>query len=88
MVPWAEVFSETYVVGFMLLFFRFAALFMATPIFSHQNIPITIKASMAFFFTIVFYSSMPPLAIPITIPSIILAILSELFFGLAIGVVF
>ncbi|MFT7003941.1 MAG: flagellar biosynthetic protein FliR [Sulfurimonas sp.] len=87
MVPWAEVFSDTYIVGFILLFFRFAALFMATPIFSHQNIPITIKAAMAFFFTIVFYSSMPPLTIAITVPSIMLAILSELLFGLAIGIV-
>jgi flagellar biosynthetic protein FliR len=87
MVPWAEVFSETYIVGFILLFFRFAALFMATPIFSHQNIPITIKAAMAFFFTIVFYSSMPPLAIAITVPSIMIAILSELLFGLAIGII-
>jgi len=87
MIEWAEVFSDTYVVGFILLFFRFGALFMATPIFSHKSIPMNVKASMAFFFSIVFYSSMPVLDIPITVPSIILAILSELFFGLAIGVV-
>ncbi|MDQ1339907.1 MAG: flagellar biosynthesis protein FliR [Campylobacterota bacterium] len=84
---WVEVFSDVYIVGFILLFFRFGALFMAVPIFSHNSIPVTTKASMAFFFTIVFYSSMPPLAIPITVPSIILAILSELFFGLAIGTI-
>jgi flagellar biosynthetic protein FliR len=84
---WVEIFSDNYVVGFLLLFFRFAALFMATPIFSHQNIPMSVKSAMAFFFTIVFYPSMPPLAIDITIPSIFLAILSELFFGLAIGIV-
>ncbi len=87
MLSWTEVFSDTYIVGFILLFFRFAALFMATPIFSHKNIPITIKTSMAFFFTIVFYSSMPPLQIDINVPTIILAILSELLFGLAIGVI-
>ena len=86
-MAWTEVFSDTYVVGFILLFFRFAALFMAVPIFSHKSIPTTIKISMAFFFTIVFYSSMPPLDIPITVPSIVLAILSELLFGLAIGVI-
>ena len=86
-MQWAQVFSDAYIVGFILLFFRFAALFMAVPIFSHQSIPPTLKASMAFFFTIVFYSSMPALTIPITIPSIVLAILSELLFGLAIGVV-
>jgi len=86
-MQWAEIFTDTYIVGFILLFFRFGALFMAVPIFSHKNIPMSIKAAMAFFFTIVFYSAMPPLSIPITVPSIILAILSELFFGLAIGIV-
>jgi flagellar biosynthetic protein FliR len=86
-MSWAEVFTQNYVIGFILLFFRFAAMFMSAPIFSHQNIPQTIKASMAFVFAIVFYSSMPPLDIPITIPSIIIAILSEILFGLAIGVI-
>ena len=84
---WAELFNETNVVAFVLLFFRFGALFIAVPIFSHQNIPMTIKAAMAFFFTIVFYASMPPLALTIDVPTIALAILSELFFGLAIGIV-
>ncbi|WP_373073789.1 flagellar biosynthetic protein FliR [Sulfurimonas sp.] len=86
-MSWAEVFTQNYVIGFILLFFRFAAMFMAAPIFSHQNIPQTIKASLAFVFAIVFYSSMPPLDIPITVPSIIIAILSEILFGLAIGVI-
>lgn len=86
-MEWAQVFSEAYIVGFLLLFFRFAALFIATPIFSHNNIPMTIKAAIAFFFTIVFYSSMPALTISIDVPTIILAILSEFLFGLAIGIV-
>jgi len=84
---WATIFTDTEVVGFILLFFRFAALFMAVPIFSHKNIPMTIKTSMAFFFTVIFYPSMPEVAIAITVPTILLAILSELFFGLAIGIV-
>ncbi|MEA1956355.1 MAG: flagellar biosynthetic protein FliR [Campylobacterota bacterium] len=86
-MQWAQIFTDAYIVGFILLFFRFAALFIAIPIFSHKSIPINVKASMAFFFAIVFYSSMPPLAIEITVPSIVLAILSEFLFGLAIGVV-
>ncbi|MEA3330209.1 MAG: flagellar biosynthetic protein FliR [Campylobacterota bacterium] len=86
-MSWAEVFSETYMVGFILLFFRFAALFLATPIFSHKNIPMNVKAALAFFFTVVFYSSMPPLQIEITLPTILLAVLSEFMFGLAIGIV-
>ena len=64
-MEWAQIFTETFIVGFILLFFRFAALFMAVPIFSHQNIPMTIKAALAFFFTIVFYASMPEVTIDI-----------------------
>ena len=86
-MEWAQIFSDTYIVGFVLLFFRMAALFLAVPIFSHKNIPMNIKASMAFFFTVVFYPSMPPLAIPINMPSIILAILSEFMLGLVVGLV-
>ncbi len=86
-MSWAEIFTDTYVVGFILLFFRFAALFIATPIFMHKNIYVTLKPAMAFFFTIVFYSSMPPLEIEITTLSITIAILSELLFGLAIGLI-
>ena len=86
-MQWAVIFNETNVVGFILLFFRFAALFMATPIFSHKNIPMNIKTSMAFFFTVVFYSSMPPVTIAINVPSIILAILSEFMLCLAVGII-
>ncbi len=75
------------VIAFMLLFFRFAGLFMTAPIFSHTTIPMKLKATMAFFFSAIFFASVPPLEIPITIPSIIIAILSELLLGLVIGLV-
>lgn len=86
-MAWASIFTDTYIVGFILLFFRFAALFIAVPIFSHNNIPTSIKTAIAFFFTIVFYPSMPPVTIDITVPTLIIAVLSELLFGLVIGIV-
>jgi flagellar biosynthetic protein FliR len=86
-MSWAEVFSDKNIVGFVLLFFRFASLFIATPIFSHKNIPMNIKAAFAFVLTIVFYPSMPALQLDITVPTILIAILSEFMFGLAIGIV-
>ncbi len=81
------IFREENIIAFLLLFFRFASLFLAVPIFSHKNIPMNIKASMAFFFTIVFYSSMPALTFEVTFPNLLLAVLSEFIFGLAIGIV-
>lgn len=86
-MEWATIFNESNIVGFLLLFFRFAALFIAVPIFSHQNIPMQLKSAMAFFFTVVFYSSMPPLDIAINVPTIIVAILSEFMLGLVVGII-
>jgi flagellar biosynthetic protein FliR len=82
----AEIFNAQNSIGFMLLYFRFAALFIAVPIFSHNNIPRSIKAVMAFFFTVVFYSSMPPVSLDLNIASIVIAILGEFMLGLAAGV--
>jgi len=74
------------VVSFVLLFFRFGALFISSPIFSHKSILIKQKAMMTFFFSIIFFSSVPPLQIEISIASIIIAILSEILFGMVIGI--
>jgi len=86
-MAWADIFTDDYIVGFILLFFRFSAIFITVPIFSHKNIPMNIKATMAFFFAIVFYPSMPPLTMEINTISLIIAILTELFFGLMIGLI-
>ena len=84
---WVEIFNDANMVGFLLLFFRFAGLFIAVPIFNHQNIPMNVKASMAFYFAVVFYSSMPPLHISIDVPTILVAVLGEFLLGLSVGVV-
>ena len=62
-MEWAELFSEGRTAAFILLFVRFSALFMAVPIFSHANIPMSVKAAMAFFFTVFFFGALPPLQI-------------------------
>ncbi len=86
-MQWAVLFQDKNVVAFFLLFIRFSSLFMATPIFAHTSIPMNVKASLAFFFSVVFYNSMPPLAIDITVSSLIIAVLGELLFGLAVGLI-
>ncbi|WP_297441760.1 flagellar biosynthetic protein FliR [Sulfurimonas sp.] len=86
-MEFASIFNEANMVGFLLLFFRFASLFIAVPIFDHKNIPINIKAVMAFFFAVIFYPSMPPLHISIDVPTILIAILGEFMLGLCVGIV-
>jgi flagellar biosynthesis protein FliR len=86
-MEWAEIFSEGRTVAFILLFVRFTSLFMAVPIFSHMNIPMSFKAAMAFFFTIVFFGAVPALNIPTDTLSLTVAILGEMLFGLVVGTV-
>ncbi|MBU1884022.1 flagellar biosynthetic protein FliR, partial [bacterium] len=86
-MDYTTIFTDTNIVGFLLLFFRFASLFIAVPIFSHQSIPMVMKPAMAFFFTVVFYSSMKPIAFEINVVNLVFAILSEFLFGLIIGIV-
>ncbi|MCL4431001.1 MAG: flagellar type III secretion system protein FliR [Epsilonproteobacteria bacterium] len=86
-MEWAQLFSEGRTAAFILLFVRFGSLFMAVPIFSHANIPMSLKAAMAFFFTVVFYDSLPVLQIPTDALTMTVAILGEMLFGLAVGIV-
>lgn len=86
-MEWAQLFSEGRTAAFILLFVRFSSLFMAVPIFSHANIPMSLKAAMAFFFTVVFFDSLPALQIPIDSLTMTVAILGEMLFGLAVGII-
>lgn len=86
-MEWAEIFSEGRTAAFILLFVRFSSLFMAVPIFSHANIPMSVKAAMAFFFTVFFFGALPPLQIPLDAASLTVAILGEMLFGLAVGII-
>jgi flagellar biosynthesis protein FliR len=86
-MEWAQLFSEGRTAAFILLFVRFSSLFMAVPIFSHANIPMSLKAAMAFFFTVVFFDSLPALQIPTDSLTMTVAILGEMLFGLAVGII-
>ena len=86
-MEWAEIFNEGRTAAFILLFTRFSALFMAVPIFSHVNIPMSAKAAMAFFFTVFFFGALPPLQIPLDGMSLTVAILGEMLFGLTVGII-
>lgn len=80
-----EFLSPQNVVGFLLLFFRFAGLFIMTPFFSHTSIPVNVKTALAFVFTVLFFSVMPPLQMEVNIANIVLAILSEFLLGFTVG---
>lgn len=80
-----EFLTPANVVSFLLLFFRFAGLFIMVPLFSHTSIPVTVKTSMAFIFSVLFFSNMPPLQLEVTTVNVVLGILSEFLLGFTVG---
>jgi len=80
-----EFLSPQNVVGFLLLFFRFAGLFIMVPFFSHTSIPVNVKGAIAFVFSVLFFAAMPPLQMEVTTTSVILAIFSEFLLGFTVG---
>jgi len=79
--------TPQYVINFLLLFIRFSALFVFLPIFSHMSIPPRVKAFLAFFLTIMFYSDIPPVTVPTNYIVLSGMILSEIFLGLIVGII-
>lgn len=80
-----EFLSPQNVVGFLLLFFRFAGLFIMTPFFSHTSIPMSVKAAIAFIFSVLFFATMPPLQLEVNTTNVVLAIISEFLLGFSVG---
>jgi len=80
-----EFLSPQNVVGFLLLFMRFAGLFIMVPFFSHTSIPVTVKAAIAFVFAVLFFSVMPPLQMQINTTNIVLAIIAEFLLAFTVG---
>jgi len=79
--------KEEYVINFLLLYIRFSSLFIFLPIFNHLSIPVRVKALLAFYFTIMFYSTIPPLPMPAGFIALSLMILSEIFLGMLVGII-
>jgi len=80
-----EFLSPQNVVGFLLLFFRFAGLFIMVPLFSHMSIPMTMKTAMAFVFAVLFFAVMPAMQMEVTTINVVFAILSEFLLGFTVG---
>jgi flagellar biosynthetic protein FliR len=77
--------SDSSVAGFLLLFVRFSSLLAFLPFFSHSATPITIKAALSLYLTILFYPIVPQIQIPLDENTIITAAIIEATFGFTVG---
>lgn len=76
--------------AFLLIFARLATMIALLPIFGSQNIPIKLKAGLAFFLSIIVYPAVTHsgvLTFPTTTGLFLLMFIKELFVGIIIGFV-
>jgi len=78
---------QTQVGFFLLAFARISGIFMMTPIFGSRNIPVYVKAGMAFALTIALFPIVfqPNVLLPENILSYAVMVAAELFVGWIIG---
>ena len=85
MSDFAFFFTDERVVNFVLLFVRLSAIFVFVPFFSSTSIFPTLKASIAFFLTLLMYPLLPPLGFTLNADNVLFAVISEAAFGFAAG---
>lgn len=82
-----EFIGQNHVILFLLLFARITGLFAFFPFFSHMSIPVSIKMAFAIFMVMFLYPLATMPNIQINIFSVSLVFISELFMGLAAGLI-
>ncbi len=81
----ASILTPINITTFFLLFIRFASFLSFIPVFNYPTIPMTAKASFAFWLTILFYPITPKINFDINLFNIILAVLSEVTLAFLVG---
>jgi len=87
MTDFVAFLTDGSVVNFVLLFVRLGAMFAFLPFFSSPTVFSTSKAAFALLVTILFYPMLPPADFVLTVPNVMLAVLTEIAFGFAAGTI-
>ncbi len=81
----ANYLTDVNVVTFLLLFIRFASFLSFIPLFNFPIIPMTAKAALAFWLSVLFFPVTPKVAFEINIFSVFFAVLEEVTLAFLVG---
>jgi flagellar biosynthetic protein FliR len=88
----AELLTPVNTVTFLLLFIRISSLISFMPFFNYLNIPMTAKAALSLWLSILFFPIVPKVTFEINLINLMLAIFNEVaiafFVGTALGLIF
>jgi len=75
------------VVTYLLLFVRISAFLSFIPFFNYTTIPMTVKAALAFWLSVVLFPITPKFSFEINVVNIILSVLNEVAFAFFVGAI-
>jgi flagellar biosynthetic protein FliR len=81
----ASYLTQERVVLFLMIFVRFSSLFAFIPFFNSMAVSMQIKASLAFFMSVLFFIILDGTKLPLDFTSIMLGIIGEATFGFIVG---
>ena len=81
----AELLNPINTVTFLLLFIRISSLFSFMPFFNYVSIPMSAKAALSLWLSILFFPIVPKITFEINFLNLILAILNEVAFAFFVG---
>lgn len=87
MTDFTAFLTDGSVANFFLLLVRLGGMFVFLPFFNSPTVFVTIKTGFVFFLTILFYPVLQPIGFELNIATMAGAIISELFLGMAVGVI-
>ncbi len=87
MTDFTAFLTDGSVANFFLLLVRLGGMFVFMPFFNSSTVFITIKTGFVLYLTILFYPMLQPIAFDLNIGSLTAALISELFMGMAVGLI-
>jgi len=81
----AELLTPINVVTFLLLFIRISAFLSFLPFFNYVNIPMSAKAALSIWLSVLFFPIVPKVTFEINLLNLILAIFNEVTFAFFVG---
>jgi len=86
MIDFVQFLTTNNVVGFFLLLIRIGSIFVFFPFFNTGTFSPVVKAAVPFYLTLVFYPLLPAPAFEITAASVMAAVITEILFVAAVGI--
>ncbi|RDU68164.1 flagellar type III secretion system protein FliR [Helicobacter cholecystus] len=86
-MEWIAYITQNNIAGFLLLLLRFGGLFAFFPFFENQLVPVSVRATLTFFCTFLFFPLLPSMNYNLSLVEFVISGVMEIMLGFISGLV-